>query len=520
MPTRSVPFLALAAMLLVALVSLRPLLPIDETRYLAVAWEMHLSGDYVHLTRNFAPYAHKPPLLFWLINLVWAVTGVSEMAARLLGPLFALGVIAGTGALARRIWPADGLMPVRAMVVVGSLPVFLAYGSATMFDALLTLSVLAGMGVLWRIGQGGAGRRAWATLGLALGLGVLAKGPVIVVHLVPALLSMRLWAEAPPTVGDRVRGFRVALLVGSGVSLMWLIPALATGDGAFLHELLWTQTAARVTGDLGHGRPPWFLLALAPLAVFPWGWSWRFWRALRGAVSSDRGVRFGIIWAVGGLALFSVIGGKQLHYLLPELPAVALVVARGLGPSWRRRGGTLAPVPLAALGLWLLAIALSGETLSLGDGLALAPLPAGVLAAMLLGLSVLGILLPGGAAHAAMGMGLALALWVALALGGVWGRLDTQPIADRVAAHAEYGVALYGMPDNADFNFKARLTRPVATPDGPAALAEWRRQHPAGWVMGPVGRAGLVAAPDVELLYRGRPFGFWQAARPELDAVR
>ena len=55
---------AALALVCIAGVLLRPLAPIDETRYLAVAWEMWLSGDYFVPTRNFELYTHKPPLLF------------------------------------------------------------------------------------------------------------------------------------------------------------------------------------------------------------------------------------------------------------------------------------------------------------------------------------------------------------------------------------------------------------------------------------------------------------------------
>ena len=61
-------------LLLVAVaLTTRPLLPVDETRYLAVAWEMHFGGDSLVPHLNGATYSHKPPLLFWLINLGWAV---------------------------------------------------------------------------------------------------------------------------------------------------------------------------------------------------------------------------------------------------------------------------------------------------------------------------------------------------------------------------------------------------------------------------------------------------------------
>ncbi len=72
--------------IVLVLLSLRPLLPIDETRYLSVAWEMWLGGSKSVPHLNGEIYTHKPPLLFWLINLVWQITGVSELAARLVAP--------------------------------------------------------------------------------------------------------------------------------------------------------------------------------------------------------------------------------------------------------------------------------------------------------------------------------------------------------------------------------------------------------------------------------------------------
>ena len=45
-----------------AALALRPLLPIDETRYLTVAWEMWLDGSYLVPHLNGEIYTHKPPL--------------------------------------------------------------------------------------------------------------------------------------------------------------------------------------------------------------------------------------------------------------------------------------------------------------------------------------------------------------------------------------------------------------------------------------------------------------------------
>ena len=55
----------LAVLTLVAIIS-RPLTPLDETRYVGVAWEMWLRGDFLVPYKNGAPYDHKPPLMMWL----------------------------------------------------------------------------------------------------------------------------------------------------------------------------------------------------------------------------------------------------------------------------------------------------------------------------------------------------------------------------------------------------------------------------------------------------------------------
>lgn len=55
--------------LLAVSLATRPLMPIDETRYASVAWEMWLRGDFLVPYLNGVPYSHKPPLLFWLFHL-------------------------------------------------------------------------------------------------------------------------------------------------------------------------------------------------------------------------------------------------------------------------------------------------------------------------------------------------------------------------------------------------------------------------------------------------------------------
>jgi hypothetical protein len=51
-------------------------------------------------------------------------------------------------------------------------------------------------------------------------------------------------------------------------------------------------------------------------------------------------VRLCLAWVVTAFVVFSILSGKQVHYLLPLVPAVALLVARGLSTLSGAHGGT------------------------------------------------------------------------------------------------------------------------------------------------------------------------------------
>ena len=99
----------LASVLVLATLQLwlRPLMPVDETRYLSVAWEMWWRGDFLVPYLNGEPYSHKPPLLFWLMHGLWSLFGVSELAARLIPLLLSVLALWMSAGLADRLWPGQ-----------------------------------------------------------------------------------------------------------------------------------------------------------------------------------------------------------------------------------------------------------------------------------------------------------------------------------------------------------------------------------------------------------------------------
>lgn len=511
--TRHQTALALAVFAATAILGVlaRPLLPIDETRYLAVAWEMRIDRSFLVPHLNGALYADKPPLLFWLINLVWAISGVSETAARLVAPAFGLGTVAATSLLGRRLWPDDPLVGGRAAVILAGFGSFAVFAGLTMFDAMLALAVVLGLlALLWARSS----LWGWVAFGVALALGGFSKGPVILIHLLPVALLMPLWSDA--RWGRTLGGAGLAILVGLAIIALWLVPALAVGGPDYRNAVLWEQHAGRVTESFAHERPWWYFLAILPLLLWPWAWSPGLLRALpRLDPRGDRGLRLCLIWAGATLLLFSLISGKQTHYLLPTLAAAALIFARALGAE-RFAGlrALLAAAVPAMAGLGMIAAAAGLYPVGRIENLA-APAWAAALAGLsLLAVAAVALLRLRGSGLVFLASGTLLVASILFAFGAPGRVYSPDPMATLLAPHDSGGVAIAGSAYHGEFSFAARLTRPVVELANRAEAEAWLAANPDGVVIARADRDdGPATPPTTVVTFRDRPYGVWGPTR-------
>jgi 4-amino-4-deoxy-L-arabinose transferase-like glycosyltransferase len=325
-------------LVVISLVS-RSYIPIDETRYVTVAWNMWLRGDYLVPWLNGIAYSHKPPLLFWLMNAGWAVFGVNDWWPRLVPSFFALGSVLLTMRLARLLWPQDAQIAALAPVVLLGSALWTVFTTATMFDmmiAFFTLLGVIGIFTAWR----GQALKGWSLVGLAIGGGLLAKGPTILLQILPLAMLAPWWGRAAPQpVGRWFVGLLGAVLLGAIIALAWAIPAGMHGGAVYQHAIFWGQTADRMVQSFAHRRPLWWYVPLLPVILFPWLlWLpvWRGFIRLRHQFG-DTGVRLCLTWLLPTFIAFSFISGKQVHYLLPIFPAFALLAARGLPQAGNSR---------------------------------------------------------------------------------------------------------------------------------------------------------------------------------------
>ena len=349
--------LLLLALLAAAAILARPLTPIDETRYVGVAWEMWLRGDFLLPIKNGAPYSHKPPLMIWLFQAGWAAFGVNEWWPRLVAPLVSALNLLLTLALARRLWPGRDEIAGPAVLVLCSGLLWTFFSTAAMFDIILALFTLIGMhGIV--LAAEGKSRSGFACLGVAVGLGILTKGPVILLHLLPVALLAPWWSGRRRSA-RWFGGVLLALLLGAAIALAWAVPAGLAGGEEYRKAIFFGQTANRMVESFAHKRPLWWYLPLLPVMVFPWFVWPGLWRAAfvfaRGGL--DRGGRFCLAWLLPVLLAFSLISGKQPHYLIPLFPAFALLAARAVADEQRVKGLWLPALAAAAIGAVLLVLA-------------------------------------------------------------------------------------------------------------------------------------------------------------------
>lgn len=341
--------LGLGLLLMGAGIGLRDPWPADEPRFALVAQDMVRSGQWLIPMIGGDTYADKPPLFFWMIASVFALTGSLRIAFLLPSLLASLGSIALVYDLGRRLWNREvGLAA--GLLLVGTVQ-FVWQGRQAQIDATVCFWIVLGLyGLLRHLLLGPDWR--WYFFGFAAaGLGIITKGvgflPLLV--LLPyAVLRNPRWSPRPPLLLPGQSAWRWALgpVFMLAAICVWLAPMLlesmnSPAIAAYRDEILFKQTIDRYANSWTHIRPPWYFVVnvIPPLwlpvsALLFWavpGWrdSWR---------SRDLRIALLLAWALLVLLFFSMSSGKRGVYILPALPAVCLAMAPVLVQKWSRVG--------------------------------------------------------------------------------------------------------------------------------------------------------------------------------------
>ena len=303
----------------------------DEPRYAQVAREMLERRDWITPTLGDHPWLEKPPLYYWQAMVVYSLFGVSDAAARIPSAVDATLLVVAVYLFFRKFRQG---VEVDAALITASCAGIIGYARAASMDMPLTFTFAVGMLAWWAWRE--SGNRAYlAAFYGCTALGMLAKGPVspFLAAVVIVLYSVM--------VRDGRLVLRTAWLPGIliflAVALPWYI-AVQLRNPQFFHEFILEHNLARFSTNLyHHSEPFWYFVPVLLLALVPWivfvmaasVESVRVWWAERGT-RQDVELEFRIFaccWLIVPLVFFSISQSKLPGYILPAVPAGAILLA-------------------------------------------------------------------------------------------------------------------------------------------------------------------------------------------------
>ena len=228
--------------------------------------------------------------------------------------------------LARRLAPGRPWVARATPWMLLALGYAFLFGLQIMYEVLLAVWVLAALLTLTPKPHRAAPR--FVLFAVCIGLGLLTKGPVMLLHVLFPWLLGPLWNDWARDNRLRWYGGGVLAVVGGCAMLAaWVWPAIHVGGQAYANELLFKQTEGRVVDAFDHARPFWWYLPRIGALLFPFFLWPRMWLAVaRLRRPLDQATRFALCWLLPVFIVFSLISGKQTYYLIPELAGAMLLL--------------------------------------------------------------------------------------------------------------------------------------------------------------------------------------------------
>ena len=312
-----------------------PLLGPDEPRYVEVAREMYISGDWITPTLAGGVWFEKPSLLYWMTAAGFTVFGVSEFAAR-----FGVALLSTAGVLIAYLFGSrvrSRAFGVASAVSLATMGLWIGFSRAATFDLPLAVIIECFLFSFFLADYEdfkGTATKWVLACGVLMGIALLAKGlagPVIagLVTCTYLLVTRRIrLAIARPGV------LALAALLTVVTAAVWYWPMFARHGWAFFADFFLAHHLQRYVSDkYHHPQPFYFFFVVALVGTFPWSAL-----VVRSAVESFRKLRSDWrhsnrrldiliwLWVLAPILFFSFSGSKLPGYILPVFPALALAV--------------------------------------------------------------------------------------------------------------------------------------------------------------------------------------------------
>jgi 4-amino-4-deoxy-L-arabinose transferase-like glycosyltransferase len=334
----------------------RHLFHADEGRYAEIAREMLVSGDWVTIRYDGLKYFEKPPFHLWMTALSYAAFGVGDWQARLWVAICGLAGLLATMLAAQR-WFGTRVALLSGLTLLAA-PLWNIGGHFNSLDMSVSgalACVLAATLIAQHPDTSARGRSTWMHVAwAAMAVAVLTKGLIGIV--LPGLVL------AVYTLAARDWGLWRRLSIVSGlawfavIAVPWFaLVSLRNPEFPrffFIHEH-WDRYTSTVHQ---RGAPIWYFVPVLLLGFLPW---WGLARRMVTAVRTEprnQGFRPLLLlaaWALAIFVFFSLSGSKLPGYVMPIIPALAVLAAVSLDRidmhAWGRYLNVLFALAVVAL---------------------------------------------------------------------------------------------------------------------------------------------------------------------------
>jgi 4-amino-4-deoxy-L-arabinose transferase-like glycosyltransferase len=318
----------------------------NEAFYVETPREMLEANDFLNPTFNYLPRFNKPVLSYWIVAVFYRVLGVSVTVQRFAIALGALVIMACAFVLAgliedrgvRReargaagLWAAAGLAAAPRMVMFAR-RIFIDIWVTAFMSLTLTFFALSERYPERR-------RQYLALMYVAIGLGVLTKGPVAVA--LPALAFALYLAVRRELRRVNEMTIPMGIVIVALIVVPWYAGLYHEHGWTYIKSFLISENVERFTSGVGvrQRRGPWFYLPIVLSDSFPWSLllpcaavaAWR---------TRTRVETLLWCWIAAIVGFFSLSAGKQDLYIFPIVSAVAalggVMIVRGLSDErWK-----------------------------------------------------------------------------------------------------------------------------------------------------------------------------------------
>jgi 4-amino-4-deoxy-L-arabinose transferase-like glycosyltransferase len=354
----------------------------EEVRWAQIPREMLASGDGLHPTLNGRTYYDKPLGSYWLVLAATWIRGqadVDEIAARLPSAVAGILGVVFLMAIARRLY--DDRTAIVAGLILATEFAYVGFARTAAADAENVAGILA---ALWIYVRHRDRSGPWVVaLWIVMALTSLTKGllgfalPILVIgldRLFDPAAPGQMWSVRRALATQRWLLTPWSLVAVPLAALVYLGPFLlsylATGSTEGL-QMAYRENLQRFYAPASHHEAPvWYYLGVIFVLAAPWSLLLpaALWQHLRHPPNSPderRSDRFTTIFFFAIFLFFTAAASRRSYYLLPILPATALLIGRLLT--------TPADRLLAGSKRWMVAAWLVLTIVVLGAGAAMWP---------------------------------------------------------------------------------------------------------------------------------------------------